>query len=342
MELARTYFVCCCCRDSTCPLDTRLGLDGYVTPEAHRLCCLAGGSWSFDDASAHLKTFCGIEVSDELIRQITLGEGPKIAAWMESAPEAVHGFVQAAGEVEFETDAVKVNTTEGWRDAKIGIFAKRPRGESVDSTGWANRSLPKPSSRFAFAAIEESQAFAKRWGPTACRLGIDPCSEQISVLGDGADWIWNRADEQFPNASGVLDVFHAAEHIADTTKRLFGEMPEARDQADRGTKLLLSDGYVGLTEWVGDLSQRTLPGDGAAVGAMLNYFANHQDRLNYAARLHRGQSIGSGMVEGAAKNMIGRRLKANNARWCADNVNRIAGVCAALYSQSWEDYWNYG
>jgi hypothetical protein len=72
---------------------------------------------------------------------------------------------------------------------------------------------------------------------------------------------------------------------------------------------------------------------------MMNYFAGHQERLNYAVRLHRGQSIGNGMVEGAAKNMIGRRLKANNARWLPANVNRMGIICSALYSQSWDVYW---
>lgn len=37
--------------------------------------------------------------------------------------------------------------------------------------------------------------------------------------------------------------------------------------------------------------------------------------------------------------MIGRRLKANNARWRDTNVNRIAGVCTAMYSGTWEAYW---
>jgi hypothetical protein len=45
------------------------------------------------------------------------------------------------------------------------------------------------------------------------------------------------------------------------------------------------------------------------------------------------------MVEGAAKNMIGRRLKANNARWLPANVNRMGIICSALYSQSWDVYW---
>ena len=340
--VTRAYFVCPRCRNADCPLDERLGLEGHLSPQARRLCCLAGGSWSFDQAAAHLRCFCGLVVSDELIRQVSLTEGAKIAAWQASAPAAVADFLGAAGDAEFETDAVKVNTTEGWRDAKIGIFARRPRGEAVPTERWADRRLPKPAARQAFAGIADSETFAAVWRPTAQRLGIDPDTCDLTVLGDGADWIWNRAAEHFPHARGVLDVFHAVEHLSDTAKALFGEGTELGQRLrDRGVSWLLSDGYAGLTAWLGEIADqpRVAGGDGAALGAMMNYFAGHQGRLNYAARLYRGQSIGSGMVEGAAKNMIGRRLKANSARWCAGNVNRIAGLCTAMYSGSWEAYW---
>jgi hypothetical protein len=46
----------------------------------------------------------------------------------------------------------------------------------------------------------------------------------------------------------------------------------------------------------------------AALGELTGYFAAHTDRLNYAHRLHAGRSIGSGLVEGAAKNLIGKRM----------------------------------
>ena len=91
---------------------------------------------------------------------------------------------------------------------------------------------------------------------------------------------------------------------------------------------------------MGEVLGQSVPGgDGAALGEMMNYFAGHKDRLNYTLRLRRGQSIGSGLVEGAAKNMIGKRLKANNARWCEANVNKMGSVCSAMYSEYWDDYW---
>jgi hypothetical protein len=341
ITLSRRHFVCISCRDSAQPLDDRIGLTGSLTETARRLVSLAGGSWSFGQAHKHLKNFCGIKVSDEFIRRVSQSAGIKMAEWMEQSPAAVAAFQEAAGEVEFEADATKVNTTEGWKDVKIGIFAKRKRGESVATSQWDDRKLPAPTSRFAFARIAECHDFAANWGATASRLGIDPGSKKVTILGDGADWIWNRAAEQFPGSPGVLDIYHALGYVCDGAKALFGEgTPETKRFSDRGRELLLSDGYLGITDWVGEmLGAEPKGGDGASLGGVLNYLAGHRERLNYALRLHRGQSIGTGMVEGAAKNLIGRRLKANNARWRTGNVGKMAGLCSALYSDCWDPFW---
>ena len=161
------------------------------------------------------------------------------------------------------------------------------------------------------------------------------------MLGDGAGWIWNRAEEQFPGSPQVLDIFHTLKYVGDGAKLLFGERtPESKTHADRGRDLLLSDGYAGIETWVGEmLGAEPKGGDGASLSGVLNYLKDHEGRLNYALRLKRGQSIGMGMVEGAAKNLIGRRLKANGARWRIDNVGKMASLCSALYSDCWDAFW---
>ena len=56
-------------------------------------------------------------------------------------------------------------------------------------------------------------------------------------------------------------------------------------------------------------------------------------------RLASGRVIGSGLIEGACKNLVGRRLKQTGACWRLPRANRIAGLCAVLYSGQWKDCW---
>jgi hypothetical protein len=69
------------------------------------------------------------------------------------------------------------------------------------------------------------------------------------------------------------------------------------------------------------------------------YLQNNADRLPYARRLSEGRAIGSGLIEGACKNLVGRRLKQTGACWREERANKMAIICAALYSNQWKYSW---
>ena len=335
----RAYFSCRACALGGYFADRWLGLEGFLTRQATRLICLLGGRNSFAAAEYLLGECCGWKVSDETIRRVCEAESRRIVDFRENAPAVAEVFTEAAGDVEFQADAAKVNTTGGWRDMKIGIFARRERGEPATPAGWDERHLPAPTTRAAFAAVEAIDDFAPRWSRWAARLAIADLAE-ITVLGDGAEWIWNAAARQFGGCHQVLDIYHAAEHIDAAAKRLFGEGAAATGWLDGGRQLLLSDGWAGLCDHLGQtLTADHSPDGRAALDELMSYFAAHTGRLNYCHRLYTGQSIGSGMVEGAAKNLIGRRLKQTGARWDVANVNDMAQLCCLTYSDHWDLYW---
>ena len=41
---------------------------------------------------------------------------------------------------------------------------------------------------------------------------------EVSVLADGAPWIWKQAREHLPEHEGVLGVFHLLEHLHDADR----------------------------------------------------------------------------------------------------------------------------
>lgn len=47
--------------------------------------------------------------------------------------------------------------------------------------------------------------------------------------GDGARWIWKRADEPFPGAVQMVDEYHAREHVWKVARAAFAAEPERRD-----------------------------------------------------------------------------------------------------------------
>lgn len=304
--LWRTYFLCNSCGLGGYAADPVLGLEGFLTRQATRLICLLGGQNSFAVTERLLKECCGWTISNERIRRACQAESPRIIGFRAESPAVAKAFADAPGDVEFQTDAAKVNTTEGWRDMKIGIFACHERGEPSPPEDWDKRHLLAPTTQIAFAAIETIDDFAPRWNEWAVRLEIEDLST-ITVLGDGADWTWSATSREFPGCTQVLEIYHGAEHIADVTRSRFGEgTTTAKEWLDRGRGLLLSDGWAGLCDHLGQtMTTDDAPEDRALLDDLMGYSATHTERLNYCHRLYTGQSIGSGMVEGAAKNLVG-------------------------------------
>jgi hypothetical protein len=317
-----------------------LGLDGYLTAGARRMACLAGLRESFARAEALLAELAGWSADAETVRRLCHAEAARAASWAAAAAPAAERFARAAGAAEVQVDAGKVNTADGWRDVKVAAFAKRPAGPPAGAATWEERDLPAPTARRVVAAIEPAAAFGARCAAEAARLGLtDPSA--LSALGDGAEWLWNLVEEHFPGARQCLDIYHGAEHLAGAAKRVFGDGTDgARAQAERGRDRLLADGYWGVAEWVGEVAG-AMPagGDGAALGEVLNYFAAHQGRLHYAARLRRGEPIGSGLVEGSIKQLLNRRLKQTGARWKVKHVGPFVELRALADSPEWNAFW---
>ncbi len=148
----------------------------------------------------------------------------------------------------------------------------------------------------------------------------------------------------------MLDVYHALEQVSDCGKMLYGK--ETKEYAvpviirwrEETTLELMWNGFEGMKRRLQRLGEVAENSENAekkeSIRLLRCYLTFHRDRLGYRERLAAGQSLGSGLVEGACKNLIGRRLKQTGARWRVRRVNRMATLCAVLYGDQWNLYWN--
>src|SRR5262249_41050668 len=192
------------------------------SPQATKLLCLAGASWSFAGAARLLAEFCGLRTCDQTIRAVCYAEAGRLADWLHGDPHVGAAFAPAAGGIGVQTDGTMVNTWERWRELRLGVFAKRQRGQPAAAADWDSRALPAPHARVLFGAIETAEKFGPRIRRWAGRLGIrDPAA--VTALADGAEWIWRQLGKQLPGCPGLLDIFHGLEHIGGRAKAVPGE-----------------------------------------------------------------------------------------------------------------------
>lgn len=91
---------------------------------------------------------------DNTIRAVCHEHGGAMRDWQRDDPQAAAAFRAASGDVEFQTDGTSVNTTAGWREMGLSIFARRERGRPASGRAdWEQRHLPAPHVRVIQAGI---------------------------------------------------------------------------------------------------------------------------------------------------------------------------------------------
>jgi len=343
ITVTRKGYRCPSCGMTETPWDAWAGLGSHrLTPGAEQLAALAGASWSFDVASTRLEQMCGLAISDQTVRRVSEAHGQKAARYLAEAPEAIRDLDRAEGLAEFTTDGTCVPTVDGWQEMRLSLFSKRQPGSPIDAASdWSGRDLPKPHACLAMATIAPSEQVGESWARRAAILGWQR-DAQVSVIADGARWIWKETAKHWPCSEPVLDIYHLSEHVHAAASVLKADASQARQWARQRLQQIVEKGArhsLKLLQRQHD--QQTDPAKQAALASLLTYMQHRQHEMPYRARLKRGQTIGSGQVEGGCKSIIGRRFKAFGGKWLPQNAVAIANLRCLHHSNLWHDYWNH-
>lgn len=220
------------------------------------------------------------------------------------------------------------------REVKLGCVFTQTR---VDGEG---RPVRDDASTSYTGAIESAELFGRRIYQEAMRRGMDSAGETV-VIGDGALWIWNIADEQFYGATQIVDLYHAREHYWNVAKAYFGQNKDELYQWTEERRKELDDGRP---EEVMDAINRcsSLPGgDPALCEREIGYFERNKERMRYADFRKRGLFVGSGVLEAGCRTVIGQRLKQSGMHWTVRGANSIIALRCNIMSNRWEDFWEY-
>jgi hypothetical protein len=233
-----------------------------------------------------------------------------------------------------------VNTVDGWREMRLSVVARREAGTPALPSGWDQRVLPEPTARLAVCAIADCHHVGASWKRLSRRLHLEE-AEDLSVIADGAKWIWDQARRRLPGTrtQWCVDVYHVSEHLHACGKALHGEGSTARNWAQERLQTALESNGVGLTRRLERERSNLTGGRQKAVDQLLGYLKENRDSLWYQQRLAEGKAIGSGLIEGCCKTAIGGRLKLNSARWRVRRAERMGALRCMDYSGLTQSYW---
>jgi hypothetical protein len=220
------------------------------------------------------------------------------------------------------------------REAKLGcVFTS----SKLDAAGYPMRDEASTS---YVGAIETAEEFAPRIYAEAVRRGLER-ARKVCVIGDGAPWIWNIADEQFYGATQIIDLYHARQHYWDTARAAFGADKEKIKQWVSVRRKELDQGKV---EEVIEAIRQLLPYADAEKELLereIGYFEKNKERMRYANFRKQGFFVGSGVLEAGCRTVVGQRLKQSGMHWTVAGANNIIALRCCFLSNRWEDFWEY-
>ena len=349
LHLERAYYHCAQCQSGFCPRDRALRLELFsLTPGVLRMTGSAAALVSFEESSAMLQELAGVEVSAKQVERAAEALGAEIAAderrHLEQMGEVAFTMYLGMDGTGVPMRAVEVNGRAGkqpdgsakTRDAKVVTLwsaeSRDPDGTPVRDPGSVTYSAAIESAATADTNPDRSE-FAERVLREATRRGFTEAPRCV-VLGDGSAWIWNTARELFPQATQILDRYHAKEALHRTAPSIFGATSEAKHwAAARCTEL--DEGKLHAVVHA-LLAHRTSHSE-ATKCAM--YIFHNRARMRYPKFHAQGLCTSTGVLEAGCKVAIGTRLKRAGMHWTVQGANAIIALRCCKLSGRFEDFW---
>jgi hypothetical protein len=310
---------------------------------------LAAAMVSFAESSELMRELAGIPVDPKQVERTAEALGREIA-------EDEGTFIEPASPVAPTMYLGMDGTGIPMRASELnGRKGKQPDGSAKTRevklvTVWSaegrdEKGIPvrDPGSVTYSAAIEsaasldtddEASAFAQRAYRESQRRDFNNARRRV-VLGDGALWIWNLANEHFPGAIQIVDLYHAKEHLSDVAKAIYGPGSDLGRQWEKRRHDELDEGR--MAELLQALRIHAKATDEAR--KCHDYFTRNRHRMRYPEFRAQGLSIGSGVVEAGCKVTIGTRLKRTGMHWTLAGANAIIALRCCKLSGRFDDFW---
>ena len=326
----------CKCGGIEVPWEARQGLKGSYTQRVSQTMMRLAAQLNYRAAAAELKHH-GIEVSHTTLHQ-------KVREWSEGETVSDHVESQsldAGARWYVSCDGCYTNSPVGWQEVKVGSLCK-----DYPHTNATSVLKVRPASLRYVAARESAADFGRQLAALATGTGIYQNAatldtEEVVVIGDGAAWIWNLAEEHFPGSTEIVDYMHAKSHLYEVAKQGFGEEdPEAVNAWVNMTEKPLYNGET--AEVVARLRAlgRQNPSIADILEREVGYFQKHTHRMQYRTLNENGYQIGSGVIESACKHVVAERCKLAGMRWSKPGIDAILFWRCLLKNDAWDTYWD--
>lgn len=167
----------------------------------------------------------------------------------------------------------------------------------------------------------------------------------IQLLTDGDEDLATYAQQYFPEALHTVDVVHVLEYIYQAGECLYKEGSAELQAWVNDQKELLYNGKESLIVARCKRLYRALPATGPGnkgrrerLWSALRYLEKRLPLMNYKDLMDLDLELGTGMVEGGVKNLIGARFDFGGSRWIRERAEALLQLRCIEFNGQWEAF----
>ena len=354
VTLTRAWYHCAACGHGLAPRDAGLGVAGQaMSPGLRAMNDQAAAAGPFAKAARLLENLAGVRLTVKRAGRAAEASGTAAAAAVRDRaamitartlvpfppsplPDKLYAAIDGTGvPVTARETAGRAGKGEDGRartrEVKLAVFFTQ---DQPGSKGYPVRD--RDSSSYV-ATFEPAAVFAGLAEAEGIRRGAGHV-RQMTILGDGAAWIWNIATAKFPEATQIVDLFHAREHLHDLARSLEFMLLDCKDD---WLAARLEDLDYGDIDAI-CAAARIYPLQGVKkteLDTALGYFEHNAPRMRYHWFRSRGLFVGSGAVESGCKAVIGQRLKLSGMHWTVAGASAITTLRSQQASRPEDQIW---
>ena len=180
------------------------------------------------------------------------------------------------------------------------------------------------------------------FGASLCRLawqcGWNEAREKLFGA-DGGDWCWTIHQRYFSAAVGILDWYHASEHVWQAAHAVAPEEQAVKDWAHQALERLRTGGGERLAQWLTEQRLVLRKTRRAAVDRLLQYVRPRTHLMDYPTYRAQGWQVGTGMIESTGKQLVGIRLKGPGMHWSEQGALAVTALRAIDLNGQWHPFW---
>ncbi len=343
LDLHRPYFYCKNCRHGFYPLDEALGLAS--SPKQYDIQDLEAWLSSelpFETAAEAFKRCTGDTLSADHMFETTNKIANNIDI-LDICPtkDEIEQKIDELSQGKFRRPVMMVaidGAHTPTRPEPSPWKGKRGKGEYKEVKGFRLYLIDKDRiiHLISWHQVQDEDEFAE--GLLKIRdAGLIPEDKvRLSIIGDGAPWIWNKPLEIFPNAKQVLDFYHCSEYIHAAANAQYGKSTkQAREWVEATFARLFHNGIDNVLRGL-KLMRPVSSEAQEKITDAIRYLSTRKHQVNYGSSKRAGYHIGSGAIESANKFIGHVRLKRSGAWWYITNANNILKLRCAKYNGTYD------